>query len=200
MATSVPLGARHRLGSSASRPVAWRQLVADQGHGSVALRLTGQVVRTLATAMANKRGRGQLPADRTFSGKFLSVVAATVLNVRILGYARRSTDEQPTTLDVQVEALTRWAATGEHELLEVAVETVSGGTEPEDREVLSGLLDRLAVHEADALAVTTTDRLARSNAVHRLDYYGDREGWAVVILDVPIGGWTPRAGCCTGSG
>jgi DNA invertase Pin-like site-specific DNA recombinase len=112
-------------------------------------------------------------------------MSSTVLNVRIFGYARRSTDEQPTASDVQVEALTRWAAAGEHELLEVAVETVSGGSEPEDRPVLSGLLDRLAAHEVDALAVTTTDRLARSNAVHRLDYYGDREGWAVVILDAP---------------
>jgi DNA invertase Pin-like site-specific DNA recombinase len=103
--------------------------------------------------------------------------------VRLLGYARRSTDEQPTTLDVQAEAVTGWAAAGGHELVEVAVETVSGATEPEDRAVLGRLLDRLAAGEADALVVTTTDRCARTQAVHRLDYYGGREGWALLILD-----------------
>ena len=107
----------------------------------------------------------------------------TLGRVRLLGYARRSTDEQPTTLDVQVEAVTGWAATGGHELVDVGVETVSGSTEPEDRPELSRLLDRLAAGEADALVVTTTDRCARTQAVHRLDYYGDREGWALLILD-----------------
>jgi DNA invertase Pin-like site-specific DNA recombinase len=33
------------------------------------------------------------------------------------------------------------------------------------------------------VVVTTTDRCARTQAVHRLDYYGDREGWALLILD-----------------
>lgn len=68
--------------------------------------------------------------------------------MRLLGYAWRSTDEQPTTLDVQVEAVTAWAAAGGH-----------------------------------TLVVTTTDRCARTQAVHRLDYYGDGEGWALLILD-----------------
>jgi DNA invertase Pin-like site-specific DNA recombinase len=103
--------------------------------------------------------------------------------VRIFGYARRSTDEQPTTLDAQVGEIGGWAAVGGHKLVDVAVETISGTTEPEDRPVLSRLLDRLAAREVDALVITTTDRCARTTAVHRLDYYADREGWALLLLD-----------------
>jgi DNA invertase Pin-like site-specific DNA recombinase len=113
----------------------------------------------------------------------VAAVLVLLMGLRLLGYARRSTDEQPTTLDVQVEAVTGWAAAAGHELVDVAVETVSGSTEPEDRSVLGRLLDRLAAGEADALVVTTTDRCARTQAVHRLDYYGDREGWTLLILD-----------------
>lgn len=113
----------------------------------------------------------------------LSVRGSTVCSVKIFGYCRRSTDEQPTTLAVQQDALVGWASAGGHVLVEVVQETVSGGVEPEDRLELSVLLDRLALGDADALVVTTTDRLARTHAVHRLDYYAARQGWALVILD-----------------
>ena len=79
--------------------------------------------------------------------------------------------------------LGEWAAAGGHELVDVVRETASGGIEPEDRPVLSRVLDRLAAGAADALVVTTTDRLARTHAVHRLDYYADREGWQLLVLD-----------------
>lgn len=104
-------------------------------------------------------------------------------SVRVLGYARRSMEEQLTTLGAQVEALTGWAAAGGHDLVDVVTETISGGIEPEARTVMAALLDRLAAGEADALVVTTTDRCARTTAVHRLDYYGDRERWQLLILD-----------------
>jgi DNA invertase Pin-like site-specific DNA recombinase len=107
----------------------------------------------------------------------------TLSGLRLIGYARRSTDEQPTTLGAQVEALTGWAVAGGHVLVDVVTETISGGIEPEDRPVMAALLDRLAAGEADALVVTTTDRCARTTAVHRLDYYGDRERWRLLILD-----------------
>lgn len=79
--------------------------------------------------------------------------------------------------------MTGWAAAGGHVLVDVVTETISGGIEPEDRPVMAALLDRLAAGEADALVVTTTDRCARTTAVHRLDYYGDRERWRLLILD-----------------
>lgn len=103
--------------------------------------------------------------------------------MKLLGYCRRSGDEQPTTLGAQAAGLGEWAAAGGHELVDVVVETVSGSSEPENREKLAPVLDRLAAGEADALVVTTTDRLARTTAVHRLDYYAAREGWRLLILD-----------------
>ncbi len=45
------------------------------------------------------------------------------------------------------------------------------------------MLERLAAGQATALVVTTADRAARTNAVHRLDYYTTREGWRLLILD-----------------
>jgi DNA invertase Pin-like site-specific DNA recombinase len=103
--------------------------------------------------------------------------------VRVIGYARRSTEEQPTTLAAQEGELGTWAAGGGHVVVRLAVETISGGTEPEDRPVLAQVLNQLAAGTAEALVVTTTDRLARTHAVHRLDYYATREGWRLLILD-----------------
>ncbi len=103
--------------------------------------------------------------------------------MRLIGYARRSTEEQPTTLAAQESQVRTWAGAGGHLVVQVATETISGGTEPEDRPVLAGVLDQLAAGAAEALVVTTTDRLARTHAVHRLDYYAAREGWSLLILD-----------------
>jgi hypothetical protein len=83
---------------------------------------------------------------------------------------------------VQDAALRAWAAAG-HELVEIITETASDPSEPETRRVLGPLLDYLAGAEADALVVTTTDRLAPTAAVHRLDYYAAQEGTHLLILD-----------------
>ena len=103
--------------------------------------------------------------------------------LRLVAYCRRSTDEQPTTLAVQVATMTGWAQEAGHDLVDVVTETISGASDPEDRPLLSLILERLAAGELHGLVVTTTDRLARTTAVHRLDYYGQREGWSVLILD-----------------
>ncbi|WP_158220322.1 recombinase family protein [Kineosporia sp. A_224] len=102
--------------------------------------------------------------------------------MHVIGYCRRSTEERPTTLEGQAVALRAWATAAGHDL-ELVSETVSGGVEPEDRPVLSGALDRLAAASDGVLVVTTADRVARTHAIHRLDYYGDREGWQLVVLD-----------------
>lgn len=104
---------------------------------------------------------------------------------RVIGYCRRSTDEQVATMDAQDDALRRWADEQGHIVVDVRPETISGGIEPEDRPVLGEVLDVLGLGEADVLAVTTTDRLARTAATHRLDYYAARQGWRLEILDEP---------------
>ncbi|WP_419838149.1 recombinase family protein [Candidatus Poriferisodalis sp.] len=111
-----------------------------------------------------------------------------------LGYARVSTAEQARTglgLAAQRAAIDDWAA-GRSD--KVVVEHhdengASGMLAPEDRPVLSVLLDRLADSDdpASALVVSHLDRLGRSviDVLWLMDR-AQREDWSVVMLDLEV--------------
>jgi DNA invertase Pin-like site-specific DNA recombinase len=85
--------------------------------------------------------------------------------VNVVAYLRVSTDrqaEQGTGLDVQADAIERWAKVGGHEVVEwYRDEAVSGTMAFEERVALGAALEALKAGTAGGLVVYRLDRLAR---------------------------------------
>lgn len=108
-------------------------------------------------------------------------------HMKVLGYARRSTDKQAMSVEVQAQQLRDAAGLIVDWELELRVEDAASGGSMTGRPVLAQALDDLKAGKADALAVTKLDRLSRSVA----DFAGllktaEREGWHVICMDIGV--------------
>lgn len=106
--------------------------------------------------------------------------------MRVIGYVRVSTDKQDIGPEVQVAALTAEATRLGWDL-DTRREDAASAKSLRGRPVLAQALADLRAGRADALAVSTLDRLSRSVA----DFAGiletaGRQRWAVVCLDLGI--------------
>ncbi len=117
----------------------------------------------------------------------------------VLVYARVSTAEQARIglgIAAQRSAIDDWAASrSDRTTVEHHDENgASGMLAPDERPVLSGLLDRLAdpADPAGTLVVSRLDRLGRSviDVLGLMDR-AEREGWSVVMLDLKVDTTTP---------
>jgi DNA invertase Pin-like site-specific DNA recombinase len=108
-------------------------------------------------------------------------------HVRLVGYARVSTDEQVRegiSLSAQKERLGAYALAHGAELLRVEVhEGISGKVAPESRPGLARALHAVRQGEADGLLVLKLDRLSRSTR-DVLDLVDEtrRDGWRLVSV------------------
>jgi DNA invertase Pin-like site-specific DNA recombinase len=115
--------------------------------------------------------------------------------MRVVGYVRVSTDEQASSglgLDAQRTAIAAecerrgWVLTGVYEDAGASGKSLNG------RPALQQALEAVRSHEAGALVVAKLDRLSRS----LLDFStlmvdSQKEGWALVILDLGVDTTTP---------
>ena len=113
--------------------------------------------------------------------------------MRLIGYARASTNEQELSLEVQETRLRAWGVAHDVELADVCVDAgVSGTIAPEDREGFRELLRRLQSKEADGFVVMRLDRLARRAVfVHELADLCQKRSWRLVIMDISLDTSTP---------
>jgi DNA invertase Pin-like site-specific DNA recombinase len=110
--------------------------------------------------------------------------------MRVIGYARTSTDEQTNGMEHQV-AMLRAEAAKRGWGIQIVEEHASGKTLAR-RPLLTDVLLRLDAHKADALLVTKLDRLARS----MLDFVAvlersRKKKWALISLDLGLDTSTP---------
>jgi DNA invertase Pin-like site-specific DNA recombinase len=111
--------------------------------------------------------------------------------MRVLGYVRVSTDEQDTGLEAQ-----RFAILAECEKRDWTIERIRaekvGAASLVNRPQLQFALNQLECGEADVLMVAKLDRLSRSVADFAgLMGRGQKEGWAIVCLDIGVDTTTP---------
>jgi DNA invertase Pin-like site-specific DNA recombinase len=117
--------------------------------------------------------------------------------VRVVGYARVSTDEQAATgasLTAQRDEIAQEAARRGWDVVAVHEDGGTSARTLDGRPGLSAALRSAAAGDADALVVTKLDRLSRS----LIDFAGlleraRREGWAVIALDLGVDTTTPAA-------
>jgi DNA invertase Pin-like site-specific DNA recombinase len=110
--------------------------------------------------------------------------------VRVIGYARVSTDQQVESgagLDVQEHAIQEECGRRGWELVRVAVDAGASGKSLNGRPELTRALADLDVGQADVLLAAKLDRVSRSV----LDFAAlmaraDRRGWRIVVLDVNV--------------
>lgn len=114
--------------------------------------------------------------------------------MRVIGYARVSTDEQAASGAGMAAQRAAIAAEAERRGWTVVELVEDGGWSAKDlrRPGIARTLELLAAGEADTLVVAKLDRLSRS----MLDFAGlmetaRRQGWAVVALDVNVDTTTP---------
>jgi DNA invertase Pin-like site-specific DNA recombinase len=115
--------------------------------------------------------------------------------VRVVGYARVSTDEQAATgagLAVQRDGIAREADRRGWELVAMYEDGGASGRSLDGRPGLSDALRAVGTGDADALVVLKLDRLSRSI----IDFAGvldqaRRKGWAVIALDLGVDTTTP---------
>jgi DNA invertase Pin-like site-specific DNA recombinase len=113
----------------------------------------------------------------------------------VVGYTRVSTDEQATSglgLKAQRSRIRAECRQRGWELAEVFEDAGASGKALSGRPALAAALSALRGGEADGLVVAKLDRLSRS----LLDFAGlmdraQREGWALVILDIGVDTSTP---------
>lgn len=112
-----------------------------------------------------------------------------------LGYIRVSTDEQTKSgagLAAQESTLRAEADRRGWDLHLVVDAGISGGKSAQERPQLAAVLEQLAKGHADVLLVAKLDRLSRSAADGAaLLELAQREGWALVSLDLGIDTSTP---------
>ncbi len=107
--------------------------------------------------------------------------------LRLVGYARVSTDEQASegvSLNAQVERLKAYATAHGHELVKVVRDSgVSGKTRAEDRPGMGRVLRALEKGEADGVVAIKLDRYCRDTRC-TLDLVErcDREGWRLISV------------------
>lgn len=113
---------------------------------------------------------------------------------RVLGYVRVSTEEQGESglgLAAQRRAIEAECDRRGWQLADVR-EEVKSGARAENRPVLGEVLSQLHRGEANAIVVAKLDRLARSVADFcDLARRGERQGWAIVVLDPALDMTTP---------
>ena len=117
-----------------------------------------------------------------------------------IAYARVSTADQTLGLQNQLERCNAAAvAFGYLPCESVSDIGVSGGIAPEERPGLAGALDALDAGSVNVLIVTSIDRLGRRSLdVLKLADRAERNGWALVVLDLsldtatPVGAFTLR--------
>jgi DNA invertase Pin-like site-specific DNA recombinase len=85
--------------------------------------------------------------------------------MKLTAYLRVSTDKQAEHgfgLDVQRQAITKWAKANRHQVVSWHTdEGISGSNGLDTRDALGGALDDLEAHRADGLVVPRLDRLSR---------------------------------------
>jgi DNA invertase Pin-like site-specific DNA recombinase len=112
----------------------------------------------------------------------------------VIGYLRVSTEEQGESglgLEAQRRAIEAECERRGWELVAVR-EEVKSGARAENRPVLRDALAQLRRREANAIVVAKLDRLARSVADFcDLAKRGERQGWAIVVLDPALDMTTP---------
>lgn len=122
-------------------------------------------------------------------------MAATRPRPLAIGYCRVSTAEQAESgagLSAQEHALRTEAAHKGWDLLLKVDAGVSGGIDASERPALSEVLTMLSDGSADVLLLAKLDRLSRSAADGAaLLELAQREGWALVSLDLGIDTSTP---------
>jgi DNA invertase Pin-like site-specific DNA recombinase len=114
---------------------------------------------------------------------------------RVIGYLRVSTDEQADSgagLEAQRRAIESECERRDWELLELTEDAGYSGKNLK-RPAIVTTLERLDAGEADALVVGKLDRLSRS----MIDFASlmdraQRNGWAVVVLDLGVDTATPQ--------
>lgn len=114
-----------------------------------------------------------------------------VMNMRILGYVRTSTDEQTNGTEAQRARLRQEAKERGWDL--TIIEEHASGKTLARRPVLQNALKRLDAGEVDGLVVTKLDRLARSV----IDFASilqrsSTNGWAFISLDLALDTSTPN--------
>ena len=117
------------------------------------------------------------------------------LGTRVVGYIRVSTDEQTTSglgLEAQRAAIAAECERRGWELVEVYEDAGASGKSLTGRPALQEALGAVRSHHAAALVVAKLDRLSRS----LLDFStlmvdSQKEGWALVILDLGVDTTTP---------
>jgi DNA invertase Pin-like site-specific DNA recombinase len=115
-----------------------------------------------------------------------------------IGYVRVSTSEQADSglgLKAQRAAIGAEAARRGWELAEVYEDAGASAKALTGRPALSQALDALAGGRASVLIVSKLDRLARSvNDFSGLVRRAEREGWALVVVDLAVDMTTPTGG------
>lgn len=119
---------------------------------------------------------------------------ATEAARRAVGYVRASTDEQHLGPVAQREALARWCADNDTELVTVCEDLgVSGGAPLDKRPGLLAAVDALAELEAGVLLVAKRDRLARDTMTAAMvERLADRTGAKVRTADGTGNGDSPE--------
>lgn len=121
--------------------------------------------------------------------------SATPASIAVIGYVRVSTDEQADSgagLEAQRQAIVAECERRGWELAEI-VEDAGYSAKDLKRPGIISVLERLGRGEAGTLVVAKLDRLSRSV----LDFAGlmarsQREGWALVALDLGVDTTTPQ--------
>lgn len=103
----------------------------------------------------------------------------------VIGYVRVSTGEQPTSADVQEQAIRRECERHGWTLIDV-VRDIGESRRKSDRPGLTYALARLARREANVLMSAALDRVCCSRK-HLAEIYGGakHEGWRLLVLDYP---------------
>lgn len=114
---------------------------------------------------------------------------------RVVGYVRVSTDEQTSSglgLEAQRAAIEVECARRGWELVEVYEDAGVSGKSMAGRPALGAALEAVRSHRAGALVVAKLDRLSRSLLdFSMLMVRSQKEGWALVILDLGVDTTTP---------
>jgi len=106
-------------------------------------------------------------------------------SMRLIAYARGSTEEQELTLEAQPDKMQAYAALYEHDI--VALIAKSESAKSLDREGIQDALARLRNNEADGLLVVKLDRLTRELDDWQYllkQYFGERSKYAKHLFSV----------------
>ena len=113
--------------------------------------------------------------------------------MRVIGYIRVSTNEQALSIEAQKQRLEIEAQLRGWSLRILIDEGVSGARAPMQRPALSSAMEMLESGEAQAIAVTKLDRIARSlSDISRLLDLSKEQKWGLIALDLGVDTSTPE--------